>query len=65
MCAYVYSYVCACLRVCTFCNTPSTSTEVGVAGFASPNIEKVPTPISQAAILGTPFETQHYFNFIP
>ena len=30
-----------------------------------PNIEMLPTPMSQAGILGTPFETQNYFTFIP
>ena len=51
------------MRVCTFLPYPSTSIEVGTAGFAPSNIEKLPTSMSQAVILGTPFETQNYFTF--
>ena len=58
MFSHVHSCVCACMYV-HFCNTPPQ-----VLKFAlpppPPNIEKLPTPISQAAILGTPFETQKY-----
>ena len=54
------------MRVCTFLEYPSTSIEVGIAGSPPlPNIEKLPTHMSQAAILGLPFETQNYFTFIP
>ena len=55
------------MRVCTFLQYPSTSIEVGIAGSTPPpppNIEKLPTHMSQAAILGSPFETQNYFTFI-
>ena len=54
--------------VCAFLQYPSTSIEVGIAGSPHPpppNIEKLPTHMSQAAILGSPFETQNYFTFIP
>ena len=53
------------MRVCTFLQYPSTRIEVGIAGSPLPNIEKLPTHMSQAAILGSPFETQNYFTFIP
>ena len=33
---YVHSCVCTCMRVCTFFQYPSTSFEVGIAGFAPP-----------------------------
>ena len=66
MFTYVHSCVCACMRVCTFLQNPSTSIEVGIAVFAPqpPNFEKLPTHMSQAAILGSPFETQNYFTII-
>ena len=53
------------MRVCTFLQYPSTSIEVGIAGSPPPpNIENRPTHMSQAAILGSPFETQNHFTFI-
>ena len=68
MCLHMYIDVCAhaCVYV-HFCNSP-TSIEVGIAGFPPPppsNIEKLVTHMSQAAILGSPFETQNYFPFFP
>ena len=64
MFSYVHSCVCACMRVCTFLQYPSQVLKL--ASLASPpNIEKLPTHMSQAAIFGTPFETQKYFTFIP
>ena len=63
MFSYVRWCVCACMRVCTFLQYPSTSIEVGIAPPS--NIEKLPTHMSQAAILGSPFETQNYFTLIP
>ena len=74
MCFHMFIDVCAhaCLLVCTFLQYPSTSIEVGIAGFPPPpppppptNIEKLPTHMSQAAILRPPFETQNYFTFFP
>ena len=65
------------MRVYTFLQYPSTSIELGIAGFPTPapppppppppppNIEKIPTHMSQTAILGSPFEIQNYFTFIP
>ena len=57
MCFHMYIDVCAhaCVYV-HFCNRwlPPPS-----------NIEKLPTHMSQAAILGSLFETQNYFTFIP
>ena len=67
MCFHMYIDVCAhdCLYV-HFLQYPSTSIEVGIAGFPTPpHIEKLPTHMSQAAILASPFETQNYFTFIP
>ena len=56
------------MRVCTFLQYPSTSIEVGIAGSPPPpphtNIEKLPTHMSQAAILASPFETQNYLTFV-
>ena len=69
--AWVYeqSCVCACKRVCTFLQYPSTSIELASLALRPPppplNIENLPTHMGQAAILWTPFETQNYFTFIP
>ena len=69
MCFHMYTDVCA--HACGyvhFLQYPSTSIEVDIVGFPSPpppNIEKLPTHMSQAAILGSPFETQNYLTFIP
>ena len=71
MCFHMYIDVCAhaCVYV-HFCNIPPQVLKL--ASLVSPhpppprpNIEKLPTHISQAAILGSPFETQNYFTFIP
>ena len=66
MCFYMYIDVCvhACVYV-HFLQYPSTSIELGIAVSPPPNIKKLPTHMSQAAILGSPFETQNYFTFIP
>ena len=70
MCFHMYIDVCAhaCVYV-HFLQYPSTSIKVGIAGFSPPpnieNIKKLPTHMSQAAILWSPFETQNYFTFIP
>ena len=37
VCMYVHTYVCACMRVCMFCNTPPPpSIEVDLAGLPPP-----------------------------
>ena len=60
VCAHAWLYV-------HFCNIHPQVLKL--ASLASPhpppNIEKLPTHISQAAILGSPFEAQNYFTFIP
>ena len=68
MCFHMYIDVCAhaCVYV-HFCNIPPQVLKL--ASLAPPpppppNIEKLPTHMSQAAILGSPFETQNYFTFI-
>ena len=71
MCFHMYIDVCAhaCVYV-HFCNIPPQVLKL--ASLAPPppkkkkkNIEKLPTHMSRAAILGSPFETQNYFTFIP
>ena len=47
MFSHVHSCVCACMRICTFLQYPSTSIKVGIAGFSPPppsNIEKLIHP---------------------
>ena len=61
---YVHSCVCTCMRVCTFFNTPPQVLKLASLALP-PNIEKLPTHMSQAAINETPFETQNYFTLIP
>ena len=59
MCFHMYIDVCAhaCVYV-LFLHYPSTSIEVGIAGSPPPpNIDKLPTHMSQVAILGSPFVT--------
>ena len=70
-------YIDVCAHACVyvhFCNIPPQVLKL--ASLAPPhppphppppppNIEKLPTHMSQAAILGSPFETQNYFTFIP
>ena len=67
MCFHMYIDVCAheCVYV-HFCNIPPQVLKLAslVPPPPPPNIEKLPTHISQAAILGSPFETQNYFSFI-
>ena len=68
MCFHMYIDVCAhaCLLVCTFLQYPPQVLKLAsLAPPPPPNIEKLPTHMSQAAILGSPFETQNYFTFIP
>ena len=64
MCFHMYIDVCAhaCVYV-HFCNIPPQVLKL--ASLAPPYIEKLPTHMSQAAILGLPLETQNYFTFIP
>ena len=69
MCFHMYIDVCAhaCVYV-HFCNiTPQVLKLASLAPPPPPppNIEKLPTHMSQAAILGSPFETQNYFTTIP
>ena len=67
MCFHMYIDVCAhaCVYV-HFCNIPPQVLKLASLALPPPpNIEKLPTHMSQAAILGSPFETQNYFTFIP
>ena len=65
-CLFICTLMCVRMHTCTYIlQYPSTSIEVGIAGFPPPNIEKLPTHMSQVAILESPFETQNYFTFIP
>ena len=69
MCFHMYIDVCAhaCVYV-HFCNIPPQVLKLASLAFyppSSPKIEKLSTHMSQAAILGAPFETQNYFTFIP
>ena len=67
MCFHMYIDVCAyaCLYV-HFCNIhPQVLKLASLAFPPPPNIEKLPMHVSQAAILGSPFETLNYFTFIP
>ena len=66
---FFHMYIDVCAHACLyvhFCNIPPQVLKW--ASLASPpphNIEKLPTHMSQAAILGSPFEAQNYFTFIP
>ena len=67
MCFHVYIDECAhaCLYV-HFCNIPPQVLKLAsLAPPPLPNIEKLPTHMSQAANLGSLFESQNYFTFIP
>ena len=66
MCFHMYIDVCAhaCVNV-HFCNIPPQVLELASLAPPPPHIEKLPTHMSPAAILGSPFETQNYFSFIP
>ena len=63
---YMYNHVCAhaCVYV-HFCNSPPQVLKLASLALPPRHIEKLPTHMSQAAILGSPFETQNYFTFIP
>ena len=63
----MYTHVCAqaCVYV-HFCNSPPQVLMLASLALPPPHhIEKLPTHMSQAAILGSPFETQNCFTFIP
>ena len=47
----VHTCACARMRIYTFGNIPSTSIEVGRAGFGPLNIEKLPTPMFYTQLL--------------
>ena len=66
MCSHMYIDVCAhaCVYV-LFCNITPQVLKLASLASPPPNIEKLPTHMSQAAILGSPFETQNYLTFIP
>ena len=67
MCFHMHIDVCAhaCVYV-HFCNIPPQVLKLAsLASLPPSNIEKLPTHMSQAAILGSPFETQIYFTFFP
>ena len=66
MCFRIYIDVCAHAYVYVhFCNIPPQVLKLASLAPPPPNIEKLPMHMSQAAILGSPFETQFYFTFIP
>ena len=66
MCFHMYIDVCAHAYVYVhFCNIPAEVLKLASLASPHPNIEKLPTHMIQAAILGSPFETQNYFTFIP
>ena len=56
MFSHVHSCVCACMRICTFLQYPSTSIKVGIAGFTPPtyNIEKLihPSRVHECKLTG-------------
>ena len=68
MCFHMYIDVCAhaCVYV-HFCNIPPQVLKLASLAFPTspPHIEKLPSHMSQAAILGSPFEKQNNFTFIP
>ena len=66
MCFHMHIDVCAhaCVYV-HFCNIPSQVLKLASLPPPPPNIEKLPTHMSQSAILGSPFETQNCFTCIP
>ena len=63
MCFHMYIDVCAhaCVYV-HFCNIPP---QVLKLASLAPPPPKLPTHMSQAAILESPFEIQNYFTFFP
>ena len=67
MCFHMYIDVCAhaCVYV-HFCNIPPQVLKLASLAFPTPpHIEKLPSHMSQAAILESPFEKQNNFTFIP
>ena len=66
MCFHMYIDVCAhaCVYV-HFLQYPSTSIEVGIAGSPPPPQYWKASYAYEPSILGSPFETQNYFTFIP
>ena len=66
MCFHMYIDVCAhaCVYV-HFCNISPQVFKLASLAPPTPNIEKLFMHMSQAAILGSPFEAQNYFTFIP
>ena len=63
-----HTYIDVCAHACVtvhFCNIPPQVLKLASLPPPLPNIEKLPTHMSQAAILGSPFQTQNYFTFIP
>ena len=67
MCLHMYIHVCA--HACVYVHFYKTPPQVLKLASLSlppqpPNFEKLPTHMSHAAILGSPFETQNYFTFI-
>ena len=66
-CVFICTLMVVLMHACMYIFAISfSSIEVGIAGCPPPppNIEK-PTQMSLAAFLGSPFETQNYFTFIP
>ena len=64
-CVFICTLMCVRMHACMYIFAISLKS-LKLASLASPpNIEKLPTHMSQAAILGSPFETQNYFTFIP
>ena len=64
---YFHMYIDVCAHACVyvhFCNIPPQILKLASLP-PPPHIEKLHTLMSQAAILGSPFETQNYFTFIP
>ena len=69
-CVFICTLMCVRMHACMyiFCNIPPQVLKLASLASPPPNIEnikKLPTHMSQAAILWSPFETQNYFTFIP
>ena len=64
---FICTLMCVRMHACMyiFCNIPPQVLKLASLALPPPNIEKLSTHMSQAVNLGSPFETQNYFTFIP
>ena len=64
-CVFICTLMCVRMHACMYIFAISLHMLKLASLVPPPNIEKIPMHMSQAAILGSPFETKNYFTFIP